>query len=187
MFASTANYLSASGYRVGSPWGVEVMLPAGFDYSLADSSYRRPLAEWAASGVSAARGRLIGEYDPNLRSRLVLPAGARGPAFLVFPNFDAILKYNNSTAYGLAVGLLSNRLGGGNVSVSASWPRDDRALTLSERKTLQQALKDKGFDPGPVDGIIGAGTKRALRDWQRSQDLPADGYASADTLLRLTS
>lgn len=187
VFASTANYLAISKFRDGEPWGVEIVLPEGFDFALTDSQVRHALAEWAAMGVRAASGTLIGTYDPNLRARIVLPAGARGPAFLVFENFEAILKYNHSTAYGLAVGLLSEGIAGRNAALKAGWPRDDRALTLSERKALQQALKDKGFDPGPVDGIIGAQTKRALRLWQRSMDLPADGYASADALLRLTS
>ncbi len=162
-------------------------LPDGFDYALADADVHHALAEWAAMGVSAARGRLIGAFDPNLRGRIVLPAGARGPAFLVFENFEAILKYNNSTAYALAVSLLADRIARDVPGISAEWPRDDRALTLDERKALQQALKDKGFDPGPIDGVIGAQTRRALRAWQKSENLPADGYASADTLMRLTS
>lgn len=186
VFASTANYLSASNYRAGYPWGVEIVLPQGFDYSLAEVDHRRALAEWAASGIDAARGELIGKYDPNLRARVLLPAGAKGPAFLVFENFEAILKYNNSTSYALAVGLLSERIAGSDAAIVAAWPREDRALTLSERMALQQALKDKGFDPGPIDGVIGAGTKRALRAWQRSQNLPADAYASAETLSLLT-
>lgn len=187
VFASTANYLAASKFRAGEPWGVEVRLPENFDYAMADVNERHALAEWAAMGVTAARGSLIGEYDPNLRGRVLLPAGARGPAFLVFENYEAILKYNNSTAYGLAVSLLAERIAGSEKEIAADWPRDDRALTLSERKALQQALKDHGFDPGPIDGVLGAQTRRALREWQKSRDLPADGYASADTLLRLTS
>jgi membrane-bound lytic murein transglycosylase B len=187
VFGSTANYLAASDYQADYPWGVEVILPQGFDYGLADVDLKKPLAEWAASGVEGARGELTGKYDPNLRARVMLPAGARGPAFLVFQNFESILRYNNSTSYALAVGLLSERLGGSDEGVKGAWPRDDRALTLSERMAVQQALKDRGFDPGPIDGVIGAGTKRALRAWQRSENLPADGYASADTLQRLTA
>lgn len=186
VFSSTANYLAASNYDSGAPWGVEVTLPAGFDYALADVDQKRALAEWASAGVDAARGELLAGRDPNLRGRILLPAGARGPAFLVFGNFESILRYNNSTAYGLAVGLLSERLAGSDLGVAGDWPRDDRALTLDERMALQQALKDKGFDPGPVDGVIGAGSKRALRAWQRSEGLPADAYASALILERLT-
>ena len=120
-----------------------------------------------------------------MRGRLIIPAGARGPAFLVFENFNAILKYNRSTAYALAVSLLSEEIAGRSGAVVAGWPRNDRPLSLEERKTLQQALKDRGFDPGPVDGIIGAGTKQALRAWQAQAGLPADGYASATVLAAL--
>lgn len=186
VFASTANYLSVSGYRANEPWGVEVRLPADFDYALADVSIRKPVVEWAAGGLSTMRGpSLVDGFDPNMRGRLIIPAGARGPAFLVFENFGAILKYNRSTSYALAVSLLSEEIAGRSGAVIGVWPREDRPLSFEERKSLQQALKDRGYDPGPVDGIIGAGTRRALRAWQQAAGLPADGYASAAILSAL--
>jgi len=187
VFASTANYLKASKYKHNVPWGVEVKLPDGFDYSLADPAFKRALAEWVSAGAIGAKENLLSTYDPNMRGRLIVPAGARGPSFIVFENFEAILKYNRSTAYALAVGMLSDYVAGRDAGVKQAWPRDDRPLSLNERKALQQALAEKGFDPGPADGIIGAGTKKALRLWQKSRGLPADGYASADILLKLTS
>jgi membrane-bound lytic murein transglycosylase B len=183
VFASTANYLSVSGYRRDEAWGVEVRLPSDFDYALADSDTKKAVVEWAALGLTTMRGAGLNErFDPNLRGRLIIPAGARGPGFLVFGNFEAILKYNRSTAYALAVSLLSEEIAGRSGAVVSVWPREDRPLTLDERKNLQQALKDRGYDPGPVDGIIGAGTKRALRAWQKAVGLPADGYASVAIL-----
>jgi membrane-bound lytic murein transglycosylase B len=164
-----------------------VTLPEGFDYLLADATVRKAVIEWAGVGVSGRRVSLAQDVDPNTQARVFLPAGAKGPAFLVFENFEAILKYNQSTSYALAVSLLSDRLAGREAPILAEWPRNDRALSLAERKALQQALKDKGFDPGPVDGVIGAGTKKALKAWQKAQGLPADGYASLDTLTRLAS
>jgi membrane-bound lytic murein transglycosylase B len=187
VFASTANYLRASGYSAGAPWGFEVRLPDGFDYALADVDVTKAVIEWAGAGVSGVGVNLATDLDPNIRGRILLPAGAKGPAFLVFENFEAILKYNRSTSYALAVGMLADHFAGRFKPIAAPWPRTDRALTLEERKTLQQALKDKGFDPGPIDGVIGAGTKRALKSWQQSAGLPADGYASLDTLTRLSS
>ena len=188
VFASTANYLSASGYRQNESWGLEVRLPQGFDHALADVTVKKALVEWAAMGVETAAGKtLLQRFDPNLRGRVILPAGGRGPAFLVFSNFDAILKYNHSTAYALAVCLLSDAAAGRSNAVAAPWPRDDRPLSLTERKALQQALADKGYNPGPVDGIIGAGTRRALRAWQKDAGLPADGYASSSILKALTA
>ncbi|MFZ5616127.1 MAG: lytic murein transglycosylase [Pseudomonadota bacterium] len=187
VFASTANYLAASNYAHGARWGVEVSLPEGFDYALADADIRKAVVEWAGAGITGKRVELGRDFDPNMRGRIFLPTGAKGPAFLVFENFEAILKYNRSTSYALAVGLLSDRLAGRDEPILAEWPRSDRALTLAERMALQQALKDKGFDPGPVDGVIGAGTKRALKAWQKSEGLPEDGYASLETLTRLNS
>lgn len=187
VFASTANYLRASNYRAGAPWGFEVTLPDGFDYALADVDVQKAVIEWAGAGVKGVNADLSGDFDPNMHGRILLPAGAKGPAFLVFENFEAILKYNRSTSYALAVGLLADHLAGREKSIVAAWPRTDRALSLEERKALQQALKDKGFDPGPIDGVVGAGTKKALKAWQKSAGLPADGYASLDTLTRLSS
>jgi membrane-bound lytic murein transglycosylase B len=187
VFASTANYLRASNYRSGAPWGFEVTLPEGFDYALADVDVTKAVIEWAGAGVKGVNVSLSADYDPNTRGRIFLPAGAKGPAFIVFENFEAILKYNRSTSYALAVGLLADHLAGREKPIAGAWPRTDRALSLDERKALQQALKDKGFDPGPIDGVVGAGTKKALKAWQKSANLPADGYASLDMLTRLSS
>lgn len=186
VFASTANYLSVSGFQNNQGWGVEAQLPGDFDYTLAGATTTKTLVEWYALGVTGPGGTsLLDGADPNARAKLRAPAGARGPAFLTFENFEAILKYNRSTAYALAVSLLSEAISDRDWKVANPWPRDDRPLAIAERKTLQQALSDSGYNPGPVDGIIGAGTRRALRAWQRDAGLPADGYASAAILEKL--
>ena len=186
VFASTANYLSRSGYRANEPWGFEVTLPADFDYSTAGKNNRRILAEWVSAGITRANNApLTDNMDLNARSAIIVPAGANGPAFIVFDNFKAILRYNNSTSYALGIGLLSDQVAGRGQPLSTPWPRNDRALSLTERKALQQALLDKGYNPGPVDGIIGAGTRTALRQWQMDNGMPADGYASATVLTKM--
>ncbi len=185
VFASTANYLSRSGFDGGTPWGFEVILPADFDYADASLGTRKPVALWASLGVMPVGPSFSDRANLDADASIIVPAGAGGPAFMVFQNFRAILRYNNATSYALGVGMLSDVLAGGTNSLKNGWPIDDRPLTRAERKALQQALADKGFNPGPVDGIVGAGTKRALRAWQRSVELPADGYASAKVLERL--
>jgi hypothetical protein len=115
---------------------------------------------------------------------VLLPAGARGPAFLVGPNFRAILRYNNSNSYALAVGLLSQRLTGGP-GVQAPWPRDLRALTRSQLLALQTALNQRGFASGAPDGMMGPATREGIRAYQRSLGLPADGYPDLQLLDRL--
>ncbi|WP_420130775.1 lytic murein transglycosylase, partial [Rhodoferax ferrireducens] len=110
VMASTANFLASSGWQVGQPWGLEVRLPPGFDYARADADVRQPTTKWTDEGVQAMDGAPL----PALAdSSILLTTGARGPAFLVGPNFRTILRYNNSTSYALAVGLLAHQLAGG--------------------------------------------------------------------------
>ncbi|WPH15053.1 lytic murein transglycosylase [Variovorax paradoxus] len=179
--ASTANFLSRSGWQAGMPWGVEVRLPAGFDYGRADMAVRQPSAQWAAEGIKAMDDQPLPEFADG---SVLLPAGAQGPAFLVGPNFRAVLRYNNSTNYALAVGLLAQRLGGGP-DVQAPWPRSLSALSRSQIAELQTALTQRGFATGAADGVMGPATREGLRRYQRSVGLPADGYPSAELLQRL--
>jgi membrane-bound lytic murein transglycosylase B len=181
VMASTANFLARSGWQSDQPWGVEVRLPAGFDYGRADAQVRQSTARWAAEGVRPAEDAQLPEFTD---SSILLPAGTRGPAFLIGPNFRAILRYNNSTSYALAVGLLAQRLTGGP-AVQAPWPRDLQALTRGQLLELQSALNQRGFDSGTPDGILGPATRDAIRRYQRSVDLPADGYPDQDLLQRL--
>lgn len=181
VMASTANFLARSGWQAGTPWGVEVRLPPGFDPARADDELRQPAARWADEGVQTIDGAPL----PDLaESTILLPAGARGPAFLVGPNFRAILRYNNSTSYALAVGLLAQQLGGGP-GVQAPWPRDLPALTREQMLALQTALNQRGFDSGRPDGLMGPATRAGLRRYQRSAGLPADGYPTPELLRRL--
>jgi len=115
---------------------------------------------------------------------ILLPAGARGPAFLTGANFRTILRYNNSTSYALAVSLLAQRLADGP-GVQAPWPRDLAALSRSETRELQTLLNQRGFAAGTPDGMMGPATREGIRQYQRSAGLPADGYPSAALLQRL--
>ena len=181
VMASTANFLARSGWQAGQPWGLEVRLPAGFDYARADADVRQPASLWADEGVQAMDGTPL----PALAdSAILLPASARGPAFLVGANFRTILRYNNSTSYALAVSLLAQRLVGGP-AVQAPWPRDLKALTRSQLLALQTALNARGFDTGMPDGMVGPATQRGIRHYQRSLGLPADGYPTLELLERL--
>ena len=180
--ASAANLLVKGGWKPGVGWAKEVILPAGFDYSLAEGPREVP-AWWEAKGVRRADGLPWTATDAAEPAGLILPAGAAGPAFLALPNHFAIRAYNNSTAYALGIGLLADRFAGGGPLVTP-WP-PETALSLSDRMAAQIALARIGFSPGPADGVIGAGTRKALRAWQQSQQLPADGYLSNDMVARL--
>lgn len=179
--ASTAAYLAKAGWRHGHLWGVEVRLPAGFDYDNSGDRVSKTVADWQALGVRLMDGTALPDHGPaNIR----LPAGAKGAAFLTFANFRAIEAYNAADAYVIGVGHLADRLGGGP-AIQAAWPREDRALQLAERKALQRLLTAGGFDTGGVDGRIGPKTIAAIKAFQRSKGLLTDGYASLDVLTRL--
>ncbi|MBB3269598.1 MULTISPECIES: lytic murein transglycosylase [Pseudomonas] len=173
--ASTAHYLQSSGWKRGQPWGFEVQVPTGFDFWQADGALRKPVSEWLAMGVKLPAGTQLPANSNQLSAALLLPAGARGPAFLVLDNFRAILKYNNSSSYALAVSLLGDRFSGWGF-IAGSWPKEDLPLSRSERMELQNLLNSNGHEAGNADGIIGANTRKAIRNAQQGLGWPADGY-----------
>lgn len=178
--ASTANYLVRAGWRGGEPWGYEVKLPAGFDATGAGRKDKRPVAEWQRRGVRRADGGALPASEPP--AALLLPAGANGPAFLVFRNFDAIYAYNAAESYALAIALLSDRLRGGG-PLLAAWPTDDPGLDRNERRHLQTLLLARGHAIGEADGMIGSLTRRAIADEQPRLGLqPVDGRAGRKIL-----
>ncbi|MCE6960864.1 lytic murein transglycosylase [Cereibacter sphaeroides] len=178
--ASTAAYLARSGWRRGEPWGVEVRLPRGFDFSQSGKGLRQPAARWQALGLTTVDGAPL----PAGEAALLLPAGAQGAAFLIYPNFRAIARYNPADVYVIGVGHLADRLRGGP-AIAGGWPRGDRALAAAERMELQRLLTAAGHDTGGVDGMIGPNTLAALRAWQKAAGLVADGYANEAILNRL--
>ena len=179
--ASTANYLRHWGWVKGQPWGLEVTLPEGFDYDQTTERVVKPVAEWRALGVAPAAG---GALPEGQEASVLLPAGHTGPAFLIYPNFRVIEKYNLADAYVIGIGHLSDRLRGGP-AIAAPWPRHWRALTLEERKELQAALVALGLDTGGVDGRVGPKTIAAVKAWQKARGDVADGYPGPDVLTGL--
>lgn len=182
--ATAAHLLEKDGWRRGEGWAVEVILPTGFDYGLSESE-TKPFAFWAAHGVRRSPTAVWREADAEAPAVLLLPSGAAGPAFLALPNHFAIRGYNNSIAYALTVGLLADRFAGG-AGLATRWPYEV-ALTLDQRMAAQTALTRLGFDPGTADGMIGFGTRRALRAWQKREGLPADGYLTPQLVQRLSA
>ena len=173
--ASTANLLAKAGWKPGEAWTVEVSLPAGFDYYLAETTRMKPDG-WQLLGVRRADDGVFTAQEMGEDATLILPSGAGGPAFLALPNHYVIRKYNNSTAYALGVGLIADGVCG-KAAPRTPWPVEP-PLSLQQRIRAQQALKAAGFDPGAQDGVIGVNTRQAIRDWQRANHRPADGYLS---------
>ncbi len=180
--ASAAHYLKKSGWVSGKTWGYEVVLPRGFDYRLADGDTTQTLAQWQKLGIRRTGGRSFPR--PDDRAELLLPSGAKGPAFLLLRNHFVIKRYNNATSYALAIGHLADRLHGGGAFARA-WPRAERPLSKPERFELQWQLARTGYYKGGIDGKIGPASRAAIRAYQRQAGLEADGYAGASLLNRL--
>ncbi|WP_029009565.1 lytic murein transglycosylase [Azospirillum halopraeferens] len=181
VFGSTARFVKANGWKTGESWGQEVVLPSGFPYEEAELTITKPIAEWRRLGVRGAGGAAL--QGEGTAAILVL-GGHQGPAFLVRDNFRAIMRYNPSTSYALAVAVLSDRIAG-REGIRAGWPRHEQPLTREEREEVQQRLATLGFEPGPVDGLIGANTRNALRRFQATAGLVPDGFATKGLLERL--
>ncbi|WP_380057565.1 lytic murein transglycosylase [Falsihalocynthiibacter sp. SS001] len=179
--ASAAAYLAKSGWKRGHLWGLEVRIPSGFNTSVAGRGNRRSVASWTSIGVQNAKGGRIPDFGS---AALLLPSGASGPAFLVFRNFDAILRYNNSTNYGIGVGYLSDRIAGAG-PLAARFPPDKYGLTIRDRQEIQSRLTAKGFDTGGSDGVIGPKTEAAISAYQSQAGLAVTGRPSAALLTSL--
>jgi lytic murein transglycosylase len=177
---STANYLKLAGWQRGQPWGHEVKLPARYE-GPSGRRTKRSVDEWHRLGIRRMDGKALKGEEP---AALFLPAGSRGPAFLIFRNFEAIYSYNTAESYALAIAHLSDRLRGGKAFRTA-WPTDDPGLSRSERFELQERLLERGFDVGDPDGLIGPRTVDAIKAFQSAEGIAPDGYAGRKVLRAL--
>ncbi|MFN7163921.1 MAG: lytic murein transglycosylase [Hyphomonas sp.] len=180
--ASAANYLARSGYVKGQPWGLEVRLPADFDYSLADGNERR-METWLAAGLTPITGGAFNTGGAEF-GELWVPAGHEGPKYLLFKNFNVFKTYNRADSYAFAVGLSADAIMGKRGPLTA-WPTHLAPLTVAEIRDLQTALNARGFDAGAADGIAGRRTKLALAAFQKTQGQIADGYPTKQMLVML--
>lgn len=176
---SGAKMLSHLGWRPGEPWLQEVVLPADFDWSKTGTQTALTVAEWEQLGVKARQGVLD---DGRLPSSIIIPQGRKGPAFLAYPNFNVYFEWNQSFTYVLTAAYFGTRLEGASV-YDAGQP--EAGLEGAQMKALQTKLQGMGYDVGKIDGILGAGTRAAVRDVQIKLGLPADSWPTPALLSKL--
>ena len=162
--------LAGLGWRRGEPWLQEITLPGELDWAETGLGRPRPVADWAARGIVARTGTL---GDAALTAAVLLPMGKDGPAFLAYPNFDVYLEWNQSLTYATTAAYFATRIAGAPV-YDAGDPAP--GLAGEEMMALQRRLAARGHDVGGIDGILGAGTRAAVRAEQARLGLPADGW-----------
>ncbi len=167
---SGAAMLRDLGWRPNEPWLEQVEVPAGMDWAHAGLDTRKTPRDWAAMGIAPRDG---GFEAPDLPAALVLPQGKDGPAFLGYPNFDVFFEWNQSFTYVLTAAYFATRLEGAPIFDAGN---PSPPLPDAEMKALQRRLEARGHDVGEVDGILGAGTREAVRTEQRRLGLPADAW-----------
>jgi membrane-bound lytic murein transglycosylase B len=180
--ASTANYLAKAGWKSDRPWGWEVRLPDKFNRAQIGRTKWRSVAEWGKLGIKPAQGTTFNA--PNADAFVMIPQGIEGPAFLVTKNFLAIMDYNFSHSYALAVGHLADRIRGGS-AIQSAWPAVNISLSFAQRVEIQRRLTARGFETGGSDGRFGARTYEAIIAFQKSAGLPLDGEPTEKLLDQL--
>jgi membrane-bound lytic murein transglycosylase B len=170
-FASAANYLSRMGWRSGDRWGEEVRLSDASVLTYAGYKQPKPIAQWTQLGVRRADTTPL--PDRATPVALLAPGGASGPVFVTYPNFRVIMRWNASTSYALAVGLLADRLAGAP-ALHAQAPRVTR-YRRADGLEIQTHLKTLGYAITRLDGVVGTESRAAIRDFQRHSGLPIDG------------
>jgi membrane-bound lytic murein transglycosylase B len=176
---SAANYLNSIGWLEKERWGRQVNLPENFAFNKIEFDKYYPLAIFKNLDVTTMNGNQLSDY--KIEAELVLPAGANGPAFLVYPNFNVIMKWNLSENYALSVGLLANSIqGASTIKIPAS--NSNNLYKSKELQALQEKLNTIGFDVGKPDGIWGPKSRKAIREYQLQHGLVGDGFPNRAVL-----
>ncbi len=181
-FASAANFLRGIGWKPGLPASEEVFLPQGFPLDQADTTVEKPVRAWAQMGVKKAGGAALPTSDEP--SSVILPAGFRGPAFILYPNFKAVMNWNRSTLYALSVAILAQQIAGGAPVMQAP-PADDEPLARDTVIDMQNRLARLTLYTDEVDGLLGPKTRSAVRLYQKQIGMPADGHPTPEFVRRL--
>ncbi len=173
-FYSAAAYLKRMGWEKDEKWGRVVDVP--FEALMNDiTDTYQPLSYYKDLDIKTIDGKSLPVSD--IKAKLLLPSGVKGPAFLVYPNFDKILKWNRSNFYALSIGLLADQIEGKPIKLL--FPEEKR-FTVDEIQHVQHILKRKDYYTCEVDGVMGSCMKKAIKAFQKTNGMLIDGYLSPE-------
>ncbi len=183
---TAANYLNNIGWQAKERWGREVKLPVDFAFDKVTFDQYYPLDYFKELGVKKINKQALPTYE--IQAELYLPSGHKGPAFLLYPNFNVIMTWNLSKSYALSVGLLANKLvGAKGLEFIQQAQTKVKSYSVADMKNLQSQLNILGFETGEPDGIWGPKSRQAIRLFQLKHQLIADGYPNSDVLITVNS
>lgn len=174
---TSAAVLRSHGWRAGEPWMVEVAVPKKMNWGATGLGKPQSVSAWQQQGV-----KLKGKASAGLPASLLLPEGRKGPAFLVFQNFDVYFKWNKSLVNVTSAAYFATRLNGAAPFAKGA---PDKPLSGKQMVALQKKLKARGHDVGKVDGILGAKTRSAVQAEQARVGLPADAWPTTALISKL--
>lgn len=174
-----ANFIRSLGWRPGEPWLQEVTIPENLPWDRTGLSGGATVGEWQSLGVSPRNGSLP---DAGMQARLIMPQGRFGPVFLAYPNFDVYLEWNQSFIYTTSAAYFGTRLAGADRYAAGNPPA---GLSAEQMMDLQRRLQARGYNVGDIDGILGAGTRDAVRAEQLRLGMPADAWPTPELLAQL--
>jgi lytic murein transglycosylase len=174
-----ANFIRSLGWRAGEPWLQEVTIPQNLPWERTGLSGGATVGEWQSLGVSPRNGSLP---NASMQARLIMPQGRFGPVFLAYPNFDVYLEWNQSFIYTTSAAYFGTRLAGADRYAAGNPPA---GLSAEQMMDLQRRLQARGYNVGDIDGILGAGTRDAVRAEQLRLGMPADAWPTPELLAQL--
>lgn len=177
-FASAANYLHKMGWNPDETWGQEVVLPQNLNWAKVYENKEKTVSDWESMGVRPSSH--VWQANGQTMASLQLPMGKNGPAFLTFPNFKRVMRWNKSELYALSVCFLADILAGKWTGIAH--PRLTQRLSTEQVYQIQAHLADLGYYQDIPDGLVGKKTRRAILAFQHDKGVDEDGYPSKELL-----
>ena len=159
-------------------------VPDSVSCALEGPDQGKTISEWAKLGIARVNGKPFPANELRAEGFLLMPAGRKGPAFIVTPNFYVLKEYNESDLYALFIGHGGDRIAGGDRGFAGRWGKVD-GLYRSDIAAMQRGLEKLGYDVGSADGLPGFKTRRSIGGWQAKSGAAPTCFPDAEIVRAL--